>query len=614
MSRSLIVPLAFLLVLPLVDGRAQAAPVQTARVQPEHAQLTPRDSLRALDEARSAQSSFESARRQNLPRLQPSAAQPCDASVGRMCYWNEDDDVTEHEPSAITEGTPILRARRRLLAVLGRLSALAPGDTWIVGQRVRYLVESGADSAAMQAARECRSQRWWCQVLDGYALHSAGDYAASEAVFDSALAAMPQDVRCRWNDIALLLEDGERENYQKLPCGSRRQVEQRFWKLAQPSYAVHGNDRRTEHFSRVLLAELWSSSANAYGMAWGDDMREILIRYGAPLWYAGTWSTTMGSSTATVGHDRKHSYHFAATVDGDRTHWDTHSRNARERYAPPYMDSLAELNAQFAMLKRGDSAVVIAIYADAAQSDSAVLGLAGDSGTTVVTHDSVHAHVRRARAPWKEIVAGVENYDPVRRMDMRARTSIAPPRTAAGAPELSTLILFAGDTSASAGSLEDALAHALTADDLAGTRKLGLYWEMYGANAANATGSERVARPGSDSTLDDSAKVAPVAVPDTSSSAIATPTATPTAPADVSVTVTRIDGGVLKWLAQALRISPRDSRLAVQWHEAQLGSGVTARSVVLDLAQLPAGTYRIELGVGADAGSRTITSRDIRLR
>lgn len=582
MSRSLpvpLVPLAFLFAL------VSVLPLAAAR-----AQLTRGDSLRVLSEARAAQFRFETGRRMNLPRLQPSAQHQCDALIGRMCYWNEDDDDGDQRDTAVVETTPIRRARGKLITTLDRLATLSPGDMWITGQRVRYLVEGGADSAAVAAGRECRSVTWWCKALTGYALHSAGDYSASEATFDTALAAMPHDVRCKWTDIALLLTDRERDVYQRLPCDARGELEQRFWNLAQPSYAVHGNDRRTEHFSRVLLAELWSSSVtNAYGMPWGDDMREIIVRYGLPLWYATSWPTGVGQAAAVTGHDRPHSYHFAATVGADGTRWDLRSRTAREKYAPPYMDSVADLNAQFAMLKRGDSALLVAIYARPTQSDSAALWLSGDSGLVIVTHDSAHAHVRRAQVPWKEVVAGVEDYDPVRKVDTRIRTWIAPPPRVPGAPEMSTLLLFAGDTSVATGSLEDALAHALTTNELSGARKLGLYWEIYGSNTAEPQ---------------------PISIDSVTADSVSP--ATP--PADVSISVTRIDGGVFKWLAQALRITPKDSRIAMQWHEARLDSGVTARSVVLDLAALPAGTYRIVLGVGPDDAHRTSTSREIRLR
>ncbi|MGI8545791.1 MAG: hypothetical protein ACR2M1_00420, partial [Gemmatimonadaceae bacterium] len=386
MSRSLLVRFAALLalvsVLPLLAVRAQ---------------LTPRDSLRILNDARSAQFRFETSRRMNLPRLQPSAQHQCDALIGRMCYWNEDDDGSQRD-TAVAEPGPIRRARARLITTLNGLAARSPADTWVTGQRVRYLVEEGADSAAIAAGRQCRSVTWWCKVLTGYALHSAGDYSASEVTFDSALATMPHDVRCKWTDIALLLTDKERDAYQRLACNARGQMEQHFWKLAQPSYAVRGNDRRTEHFSRVLLADLWSSSTtNAYDMPWGDDMREIIVRYGLPLWYATSWSTGAGSAAAVTGHDRPHSYHFVASAGSDGTRWDLRSKTAREKYAPPYIDSVADLDAQFAMLKRGDSAVLVAIYARATRPDSTVLWLSGDSGTIVVTHDSAHAQVRRAQ-------------------------------------------------------------------------------------------------------------------------------------------------------------------------------------------------------------------------
>lgn len=567
-SLSRLAPLLFFAVLPLAAAQAQ---------------LAPRDSLRILGEAHSAQFGFEAARRLSLPRTQPLDQPACDAVIGRMCYWNEDGS-NDDEPDGSSEPATISRARRRLINLLGKLSAQSPADVWIAGQRVRYLVENGDDSAAVTAARDCRAAQWWCDGLRGYALHAAGDYAASEAAFDTALDAMPHDARCKWTDIALLLTDSEREEYQRLPCDARRAAEQRFWKLAQPSYVVRGNDRRTEHFSRVLLAELWASSSNAYGMSWADDMREILIRYGAPSWYAATWPSGNGSSAGTIGHDRRHGFHFAATVDRDNIRWDIHAKAPRERYAAPYIDSVTELNAQFALLKRGDSALVVAVYSSAMPTRNALLGIAPDSGVTMVSRDSASAvYVRRARTAWKGVVAGIEEYDPERRIDARARVWLAPPATTSGAPELSTLVLFAPDTAHAVESLDDALARALTVSELRGTRKVGLYWEVYGQPMRAAA---------SDSAANDSSTAQH---------------------SDVVITVTRTDGGVLKWLGQALHLTRGDSPLAMRWHDS--GSGdVSARSVVLDLSQLPDGAYRIALSAGPDDVHRTVTWRDIRLR
>lgn len=637
------------------SARAPAAPLVTG--------LSARDSLRILGQAHDAQFHFEVYRRQELPRTAPSDVPACETTVGRMCYWSE----PEHS-KPIPEPGSITRARARLIAKLSQLAERSRADTWITGQRVRYMVENGDDSAAVVAARECWATKWWCGVLLGFALHAEGHYDLAESAFDSALAAMPRDVRCKWTDISLLLEDDRRDAYLKLPCEARDSLDRRYWALAQPSYVVRGNDRRTEHFSRVLLAELSKDAENAYGMRWGDDLRELLIRYGDPMWYATTWPDPgmPGAQPSPMGHDREPAYHFAAIRgSGDSVHWDVRLKPARERYSPPYIDSIVDLDAQFAMLKRGDSALVVAVYADSNRSAQTVLGVSADAPVARVAGDTTAAvRVRRARAAWRGIVAGVEWYDPANKRDSRARTWLAPPVAPPGAPELSTLVLFAGDTAGSVSTLDEALERALTANELRGNdRLLGLYWEVYGTTQA-ATRAAPISTPVShdptarDSTVRDSTQrdtsrttvdfsmendsITPAGI-DTvrrdSSRAGSAPTDTVqvdlthvdstgvaearvVAPrdtlaatgSDVSITVAQIDGGIFSRLGRALHIIPRSSPLAMQWHDGQVGQGIATRSVVLNLAQLPPGKYRITLAAGPDEAHRTMTSREIRLR
>jgi hypothetical protein len=280
---------------------------------------------------------------------------------------------------------------------------------------------------------------------------------------------------------------------------------------------------------------------------------------------------------------------------------------------------------------------------------------------------TVTIRVRRARTAWRGVVAGIERYDAAHRRDARARIWLAPPPAPAGAPALSTLLLFAGDTAGTVGTLDDALAHALTANELrAGDRLLGVYWEVYGtsdgSSAARIDSAARDSARGTapidstqrdstqrDSTQRDSAiarvathgdSIAPIhadsthpdssAAPPTADSAArvahdavrqdttrlgeATAHDTTGTGSDLSITVARIDGNVLTRLGEALHIVRRDSPLAIRWHDAQLGDGVAARSVVLNLAQLPPGKYRITLAAGPDDRHRTLASREIRLR
>lgn len=545
------------------------------------------DSLAVLHAAHSAQNSFERLRRHYIPAVSGGEDRPCETEIGRMCYWQDDNsDRPVSEPRETT------RARRSLVATLTRLSALSPGDDWIAGQRIRYMVESGDDSGAVSAARECAPPRWYCRALEGYALHESERYAEATAAFDSALAEMPVAERCRWNDISALLDDADRDNYERIPCGQRDSVEKRFWKLARPSFVVSGNDRRTEHFSRVLLADLSENAANAYDLRWGPDMRELLIRYGAPSWYTTALPTPLDETPPPVGHDRAPSFHFAADMDGDSIHWDAYAPIARERYAPPYMDSVAQLDVQFAMLKRGDSALVVAVYSDPA-SDSArseaLLGVSGDLADSVPP-DSAEGRIRRARAAWKGMMVAMETFDPTLRRDARARAWLEPPPHARGAPDVSTLLLFAPDSATPAETLDNALDHALTDDDLRGTRRLGLYWEVYGA----APRSEANTGPPADST------VTRGSTPDDSSS--------------VLVTVVRTDGGIMRWFGKAIHLTPGDSPLTVRWHDARPATGIETHSVVLDLSTLAKGTYRVSVAVGSDPAHRTEVSREIKLR
>src|SRR6266571_3255637 len=183
------------------------------------------DSLTTLRAARRAQATFEGIRRQHLPYGSGHAGGPCDLRIGRFCYWYDDD---RQPPEHAAAETQLIRdARATLLAALDDAGARLPGDEWIAGQRVRYLVEAGRDRAAVGAARECRADGWWCAALVGLALHAAGDFARADSAFDAALRNMPAPERCRWYDLAPLLPDELRHRYERLSCDDRAAFEDR---------------------------------------------------------------------------------------------------------------------------------------------------------------------------------------------------------------------------------------------------------------------------------------------------------------------------------------------------------------------------------------------------
>src|SRR5437016_13133585 len=114
--------------------------------------------------------------------------------------------------------------------------ASLPGDEWIAGQRVRYLLEDSQPRLAAQVLEQCRAVRSWCEALGGLVQHASGEFAAAESLFSTALADMPEDERCRLSDIAPLLDDKLSDRYRQLDCASRAAFEKRWWWLAQPLY------------------------------------------------------------------------------------------------------------------------------------------------------------------------------------------------------------------------------------------------------------------------------------------------------------------------------------------------------------------------------------------
>jgi len=382
--------------LAAVLALAFAAPASLAQPQQlktsvHDAQLRS-DSAEISHRARDLQARFERRRRQMLPKFYTGVADRC-LIVGRFCEWHPNrtnDDVPE-------EGKNIVRARAELLRDLERASAQLPGDDWIMGQRIRYLTE-GQDSSAVGVARSCRATKWWCDALLGFALHVTGNYFGADSAYAAALDSMPPLTRCHWLNLTPLLDDDIRGTYKKMTCAQRAAADARIWWVADPLFMTPGNERRTEHFSRVLHTVLQEKSANTYGLSWGGDLGELILRFGwAEKW---TQQPPQGMYTeqkiSVTGHEREPGYHFflpqqppdSLALIADSV-FDIYQFPPREQYAPIYTRAFVRLDAQVARFRRGDSTKIVAAYDVSAdtifghRSFAAALIAMGDTGTAL---------------------------------------------------------------------------------------------------------------------------------------------------------------------------------------------------------------------------------------
>jgi hypothetical protein len=453
------------------------------------------DSTRLVAHARGAQVEFERAR-MFLVRSGSASGNRCDARIGRFCYSYSGGGDLPREPESIA------KERLRLLAVLDTVARAVPGDAWVAGQRVRYLLEAGWPDSATDAARACRATSWWCAALEGLAWHAAGIFEAAERSFQTALDSMPESQRCRWTDLSDLLEDPLRRTYRRLACGERREAEARVWWLAAPLWSLEGNDRRTEHFARLTMTRLLEGARWALG-EWGDDAAELIVRYGWPLaWERGDCS---GACTPIpLGYLREPSFHFVpeshafAAGFQDDAGGALEEQSARERYATAYATSFETLEPDFAAFRRGDSTLVVASYdvsRDTSFQDSglvaAVVLARDEQSPKVITRrpGAKAAGALVAEAAWEPGLASLELRAPAHRAAGRVRVRLAPLAPPAGAVTLSGILLFEPAESLPA-DLPVALARVHAGGIPVGDR-IGVYWEAYGL-APGATVSTSV--------------------------------------------------------------------------------------------------------------------------
>jgi hypothetical protein len=172
------------------------------------------------------------------------------------------------------------------------------------------------------------------------------------------------------------------------------------------------------------------------------------------------------------------------------------------------------------------------------------------------------AGVLVAEAAWPPELASLELLAPGHRSAGRIRTRLASLTPSPGAVTLSGILPFEPAESLPA-DLPAALARAHAGGVRAGGR-IGVYWEVYGL----ATGED-----------------------------------VPTA-----ITVEATHRGLLTRVAAALGLAPKAARVKLEWHETTPPpQGTVSRALVLDLAGLQPGRYRVAVTL-APRGQPSVTS------
>ena len=480
--------------------------------------FTERDSTRTHRHARLLQARFERLRVRTLPRTPDGDSQECDEVVGRLCLWDDDDD--DWEPKE--EAPEIVAARAELLASLDSLGALLPGDHWIFGQRIQYLVEAGDLGGAEARGRRCMlPESWRCDAYLGYVHHHQMEFGRAEDAFRRAMEAMPEEVRRDWLSPGLVLDRDLRRWLAGQPDSAG--ALDRLWTLADPLFVAEGNDRWTGHMSRRTYSMSRERARNPHGINWGDDFTEVVVRYGWPAGWERTWPRVGRSNSSVIWQDFRGAFRtFPASkvihrdpAVGEPVVWSVPERHPRTTYLPPYLDSLGELDGQAGRFWRTGHVVVVAAWRapDTVEDEDEVKGdadgseAAGAPGEAVpVPLDTIAATVLsglfveqegeirgdaradtdpgspvrlKTRVPWADWgTLSMEAWAPAARQAYRFRAGMGFRRLPPNLFAVSDLMFLEAGTEP--GTLDEMVDVLRTTTEVRGGEGLGVAMEVYG--------------------------------------------------------------------------------------------------------------------------------------
>lgn len=519
-----------------------------------HQAAAPADSLEVVDEAREAVREY----------VRAVVTAPGLRSHG----------VHEYRREVVEEQRP------EVIEALDSAAGSAPEDDWIVGHRVGFRIKEGRLEEARDVARQCRGSEWWCRALEGKADHLLGDSLAAHRAFEASLEAMTEDQRCGWRlHLRYVVRYHLQDRYDDADCQEQEELASRIWWLADPFHIEEWNNRRSEHFARVVGKVLRQQTDEFLGAGSRDPSSYTgALRRGWPDWW---WSHEGPPETGRSPGDQFLPRWVPKVEDPfgiGAGSWDLLPREEADERAELGYDIIHHLPQQTAFFRRGDGIrALVAADTDAHElrgawslDVGAALSSAPDERYVERASGEPDRFVLDLEVPNGEYLVSVEAVAE-RSGAARARFGHRLPEPAeAGAPAVSDLVLFDWDDDVEE-RLESVKPRILGTNRISRSRDLGVFWETYGVGDG-----ERV---------------------------------------EVSFSARAADQGRLRRLGERLRILGSSAPVRYSWEEVVVGEDdVRGRVLRVDLSALDAGEYVLELEVEGEDGSAVVASRGVDVR
>ncbi|MEM1095267.1 MAG: tetratricopeptide repeat protein [Bacteroidota bacterium] len=176
------------------------------------------------------------------------------------------------------------RAERAYDRAIGHLDiALSqnPRQALIYNHLMRIYALKGEYEDALDMLRDMytyfpEDHTFW-QYL-GFAHHRAGNVEAAAKSFEEAQKFMTPEEQEAFSDLELILPEKERRVYRADP----ETYAAKFWASQDPRFLTTSNERKLEHYARLVYADLLYSAPQLGLRGWETQRGQIHIRYGLP--------------------------------------------------------------------------------------------------------------------------------------------------------------------------------------------------------------------------------------------------------------------------------------------------------------------------------------------
>jgi hypothetical protein len=203
------------------------------------------------------------------------------------------EDETHWRDAALTpaQRATVSIARQQVINKLQNAYSRDSGNEWISGQLLRLTIDNRDWSSAQKVVTQCAAAQWWCEALQGMVYGRTGRMLLADSAFARMRRAMPDVIRCEWENAVSLLPYDFRQQYVDATCANQELLNSRIWWLADPLLREPGNARLVEQEMRrmdiVLRRATLQDERYPFDDARGGDaIVKLIERYGWPSYTA----------------------------------------------------------------------------------------------------------------------------------------------------------------------------------------------------------------------------------------------------------------------------------------------------------------------------------------